>query len=316
MYKWNLKLPLGLRNNCTYLLSLLFAALSPICLAAEPAQSAATNSFPTVPEVLQGRTFANNFDRDVFFLRAIHVSYSSHWPELLEANISLEEYIHSPAKLLQFVNELGAAMAGQDDSAAVTSLALLTSDERFFTNADAYHPEILRAAAQALMKLGPNGREALAAAFSESHYRDDSESLEELAKTIGEERTADAGLAKALAATAFSFSTTNSGSYPRCTTEAVKNLLCLPEGAAEVRTHLTTNEIFGDPIRFQAVIDGIGSERVAGLLTNLTAMEAEVRAKLVILTNHPGDYRTALEGLDERVRRKIEAVGESKQGPH
>ncbi|HEX4265672.1 MAG TPA: hypothetical protein VH597_15155 [Verrucomicrobiae bacterium] len=269
-----------------------------------------------MPEVLQGHTFADNSERDVFFLREIHKRYSEHWPELLEANISLEEYILSPVKMLQFVNELGIAMAGRDDSVAAAKLALVVSDGRFFTNADAYHPEILRAVAQTLMKLGPNGCGALAASFSESHYRDDSESLEELAKTIGEERPADPGLVKALADTAFNFSTTGGGSYPRCTTEAVKNLLCLPEGAAEVRTHLTTNEIFGDPVRFQAVLDGMESKRVAGLLTNLTAIEAEVRAKLVILTNHPGGYRTALEGLDEQMRRKIEAPGESKQGPH
>jgi hypothetical protein len=280
--------------------------------AAEPGPIVATNSFPTLPEVFQGRTFSNKFDRDVFFLRAIHDRYPGHWPELLGANISPEEYIGSPVKLLQFVNELGVAMAGRDDSAAAVKLALIVSDGRFFTNADAYHPEILRAAAQSLIKLGPNGCHALATSFSETHYRDDCESLEELAKTIGGERPADPDLAKALAATAFEFNTTNGGSYPRCTTEAVKNLLCLPEGAAEVRTHLTTNEIFGDPIRFQAVIDGMESGRATGLLTNLTAMDAEVRAKLVILTNHPGDYRTALEGLDERLRKKIAVLGAPK----
>jgi hypothetical protein len=308
----NLKLILRVRNYAKHLPLFLFAMLSLVCFADDPAQPATTNSFPTPAEVFQGHTFPDKFERDVFFLRTIHGRYPSHWAELLEANISLEEYVRSPTKLLQFVNELGVAMTGRDDPATVTNLALIISDERFFTNADAYHPEILRAAAQALIKLGPNGRHALAAAFSESHYRNDPESLEDLAKTIGAERPADPVLAKALAATAFDFSTTNGGSYPRCTTEAVKNLLCLPEGVVEVRAHLTTNEIFADPERFQAAIDGMESINVPDLLTNLTAMNAEVRTKLVTLTNHPGDYRTALEGLDERMRGEIEILAPPK----
>ena len=56
----------------------------------------------------------------------------------------------------------------------------------------------------------------------------------------------------------------------------------------------------------QVHLDGIQPMRAADLLTNLTAMDSEVRARLVILTNHPGDYRTALEGLDNRLQKKIE----------
>ena len=161
----------------------------------------AANAFPTPAEVFQGRTFASQSERDVFFLRAIRDRYPEHWPELLEANITERDYIQSPSKLLRFVQELGEAMRDRDDPAAIKSLATLTSDEKFFTNINAYHPEILNVAAQALMQSGPNGRKALAASFSESHYREDAESLGELARTIGQQRPADPVLAKALAAT-------------------------------------------------------------------------------------------------------------------
>jgi hypothetical protein len=312
MSSQNLKVILHSLKNSRHLLWLLFTMISAACLAEDSSPAAATNSFPSLSEVFQGRTFPDKLERDVFFLRAIHDRYPAHWPDLLDANISLEEYIGSPAKLLQFINELGSAMAGRDDPTAATNLVLVISDERFFTNTDAYHPEILRAAAQSLMQLGPNGRRALAACFNENHYRLDPESLEELAKTIGEAQPADSALAKALAATAFHFSTTNGGSYPRCTTEAVKNLLRLPGGFAEVRTHLTTNEIFADPIRFQAVIDGMTSTNAVGLRTNLAAVDADIKAKLVILTNHPGEYRTALNDLDDRVRKTIELLATPK----
>lgn len=290
-------------------LILLVAMSSLICSAAEPAQ----NSFPSLSEVFQGKTFADQSERDVFFLRAIHDRYASHWPALLAANITAEEYIQSPAKLLRFINELGTAMRDQDDPAAITNLAFVTSNPKFFTNINAYHPEILRAAAQALIALGPNGRKALAASFSESHYREDSESLAELAKTIGEERTPDLGLAAALAATVFDFGTTNGGIYPRFTTEAVKNLLRLPEGAVAVRSHLKPEEIFGNPVRFQAIVDGIAAAHAMELATNLTVVDASVAEKLATLKTSPGDYRDALEDLDDRIRKTVGAFKKSKQ---
>lgn len=287
--------------------------LSSVCRA-RPGQAAPTNAFPTVAEVIQGRTFANQFERDVFFLRAIHDRYASYWPALLEANITEQDYIEAPAKLLQFVNELGAAMRDGNDPVAAANLALITSDRRFFTNINAYHPEIVRAAAEALIGIGSNGRKALALSFSESHYRDDPESVEELAKVVGEERPANPDLVVALAATAFDFSTTNGGIYPRCTTEAVKNLLLLRDGAGVVRTHLNAGEMFGNPVRFQAIVDGIASAHAADLAADLTAVDGKIKAKLVTLKNSPGDYRDALEDLEGRIGKTIENFAAAKHG--
>ena len=267
----------------------------------------AANAFPTPAEVFQGRTFASESERDIFFLRAIHDRYPEHWPELLEANVTERDYIQTPAKMLRFVQELGEAMRDRDDPAAIKNLATVISDKRFFTNINAYHPEILDAAAQVLMQSGPDGRKALAASFSEDHYRDDAESLAELAKIVGEQKPADPVLAKALAATAFNFSTANGGIFPHCTTESVRNLLLLPSGVAEVRTHLNTNEIFGNPVRFESVIDGVTAADASDLKTNLTAMAADVKAKLAALKNNPGDYRDAVQELADAVRRALEA---------
>ena len=268
----------GARSLFFLIYVLLTTMVFRVCLADEPAQPAATNSFPTLPEVLQGHTFADPFERDVFFLRTIHSRYASHWPELLAANINVEEYVRSPDKMLRFTTELDTAMHERNDPAASASLAVVTSDSRFYTNADAYHPEILRAAAQALISIGPEGRKALASSFTESHYREDAGSLEELAKVIGEQRPSDLELAKALAATAFEFSTTNGGSYPRCTTETVKNLLRLPEGASTVRSHLKSEEMFSNPGRFQAPHRGGGARRRRRRLSPTAAAAAAAAA--------------------------------------
>jgi hypothetical protein len=134
---------------------------------------------------LKGRTFRNDFERDVFFLQAIHDHYTSFWPDLLEANISVQDYVQSPAKLLRFIDELGKAMRDQNEPVACTNLALIIGNAAYYANTNAYHPEILRAAAEALIKIGPNGRSALAAAFTESHYCSDPASLEQLAQVIG-----------------------------------------------------------------------------------------------------------------------------------
>jgi hypothetical protein len=271
--------------------------------AEDTGQGRGTNSFPTVAEVFQGRIFTNKFERAVFFLRAIHDRYPSHWGDLLEVNITLADYAEAPAKFLEFVDELGAAMKDRNDAAASARLGLILSEPGFFTNADAYHPEILRAAAKSLIQFGPIGCEALAASINERHYRLDVESLEELVRTIGEEQPSDPELAQALAATAFDFSTANGGMYPRCTTEAVKNLLRLPGGVLAVRGHLGTNEVFGDPVRFQAVVDGIASAQATALRTNLAAIGIRVETRLALLANSPGDYREALAALQERIRK-------------
>ena len=178
----------------------------------------ANDSFPDLNEVFQGRVFRSKFERDVFFLRRIHESYSSYWPALLDVNISVRDYVLAPDKLLRFVEELGAAMADTDDLTVSKHLAAVTSDPAFYANTNAYRPEILRAAASALIQIGPSGRRALAASFSENHYRADAVSLEILAETAGKSGVADSNLTAAIAAIAFTITATNGGSYPRCTT--------------------------------------------------------------------------------------------------
>jgi hypothetical protein len=266
---------------------------------------AGTNSFPSVAEVLGGRTFETYTEQDVYFLRAIHDRYPAQWPDLLAANITVKDYLLSPEKLERFVNELGEAMEGRNDPAACTNLAMLTGDPTFYANANTYHPEILQAAARALMRIGPAGSKALVSAFTESHYGADPGSLEDLADAIGEEHPAGSEFVQALAATAFDFATTNGSYYPRCTAAAVKNLLGLKDGFSAVRAHLRTEEILGNPGRFQAVMDGIAAGRAGQLATNLVAIQAQVRAKLEGLTNSPGGYRDDLRELDSRIGRTL-----------
>jgi hypothetical protein len=272
-----------------------------------------TNSLIDVSEVLQGRIFDNTLDRDVFFLREVHNRYPSSWPPLLQANLTVHDYIVEPVKMLRFINELGIAMADKNDNVASTNLAFVVADGNFFTNELAYRPEIIRAAVQTLIQIGPNGRKALASAFTESRYRENSESLEKLAAIIGEERPPGTELPTALAATAFTFSTANGGIYSRCTTEAVKNLLHLPEGAPQVSPHLNTNEIFDNPGRFQAVVDGINAAHATELATNLAAIGTNVTAKLAILTNSPGDYRDDLQDLQTRIQKTLASFAKPNQ---
>lgn len=279
-----------------------------VCPADPPDQNTGTNSFPAPADVFQGRIFANKSERDVFFLQAIHDRYPSQWPALLDANINVTEYEQSPAKLLRFIDELGTAMAGRNDPEASARLALITSDKSFFANTNGYVPEIQKTAARVLIKIGPNGRKALAASFSESHYREDPESLEDLARVIGEVRPSDSELAKALAATAFNFSTTNGASYPRCTTEAVQNLLCLPEGASIVRTNLNKAQVFADPSRFQAVTEAIAAAHAGELATNLIALDSDTTTKLGTLTNSPGAYRDDLQELEVGIQKAVAAL--------
>ena len=121
----------------------------------EPARNTGTNSFPDPNEVLQGRTFENKFDREVFFLQRIRERYPEYWASLLGANIIVTDYELAPDKLLHFVQELGVAVESTDDLCAITNLAPITSDPAIYANTNAYRPEILRAAAQALLKIGP-----------------------------------------------------------------------------------------------------------------------------------------------------------------
>src|SRR5580765_3737616 len=190
-----------------------------------PSSEIESSSFPDPNEIFQGRVFQSKFDRDVFFLRRIRESYSAHWPSLLEANMDVKSYVVTPDKLLQFIEELGTAIAGTDDVTAITNLAAIISDPIFYANTNAYRPEILRAAASTLIRIGPRGRLALANSFSETHYRTDSVSLEVLAEVIGKADVADSTLSAALAASAFTLTATNGGSYPRCTKETTRNLL-------------------------------------------------------------------------------------------
>ena len=237
--------------------------------------AAGNGSFPEVSEVLQGRQFATRFEREVFFLRRVRESYSAHWSPLLRANITVNDYVQAPTKLLQFVQALGAATAGTDDRTASTNLAAITSDPVFYANTNVYRPEILRAAASALIQIGPIGRQALADSFNEHHYRIDPESLAEIAGVVGKSGVSDSRLAAAFVETAFLFTATNGGFYPRCTEQAVRNLLSLPGGAAVSAVHLNAKEVLDDPGRFQAVVDGVAAARAVALATNLVVLEHE-----------------------------------------
>jgi hypothetical protein len=285
-----------------------------LLLLVVPGRSAAegTNSFPTLSEVFQGRMFPNKTERDVFFLQAICVRYPSQWPDLLLANLTVQDYVMDPAKLTRFISELSAAMEGRNDLVASTNLAVITSDPGFYANTNAYRPDILKAAAQALMRIGPNGRTALAGSFTRQHYSADPGSLELLASTIGEEHPSSPELASALAATAFDFATTNGGMYPRCTMVAAENLLLLPGGVEVVRNRLQIQAVFNDPGRFEAVADGIAAAaKSADLKIELEALEAGITIKLDTLAKAPGEYRDELESLRGRIRTLLEAPSHS-----
>lgn len=265
-----------------------------------------TNSFPAPAEVLQSRVFSNGFERDVFFLRQIRQNYSAYWPALLAANITPGSYVVEPDKLRQFIAEVGAASENSDDAFARACIASVITNADFYTNAS--QGEVLREVVSALNKIGPKGRLALAGAFEQNHYRTDPESLEALAEVIGKSGISDSNIANALAATAFSFATANGGSYPRCTETAVENLLSLTNGAAILRPHLNTNEVFADPGRFQAVVDGIAEARAKTLVSRLETLSRDVKTKISIQSPGPNPYRDDLEDLETRLRRTIEVL--------
>lgn len=198
-------------------LLLAFSVLVPVARATglespQGSQTAAIekpNSFPDLNEVFQGRAFEGKFGRDVFFLRRIRKDYPAYWAPLLGANILASDYELAPEKLLRFVEEPGAATANTDDLITATNLAAITSNPVFYANTNVYRPRILRAAATALINIGPAGRTELADAFSEGHYRTGPVSFEALAEAIAESGVSDSRLTAALATTAFTFKTTN-----------------------------------------------------------------------------------------------------------
>jgi hypothetical protein len=270
-------------------------------ISTPPADAEGTNSFPPLTEIFQGRSFEITFERDVFFLRAVQGRYPAYWSGLLEANITLNDYLSAPSKILRFVEELGAAMRGKDDATAITNLALLTSNEDYYANTNAYHPEISRAAAQALIGVGPTGQKALAGSFTERHYCIDPGGLEDLAAVMGETRQPAPDLLKALTATAFDLSTTNGAIYPNCTKAAVRNLLDLSGGLAAVRLRLTAEGALDNPGRYQAILEGIAASHNVELATNLELIARGCKARLDDLTNSPSAYRDDLQELSKRL---------------
>jgi hypothetical protein len=275
------------------------------CPADEPESVPETNKFPSVAEVIGGQTFENDTEQDIYFLRAIHDRYHSHWSDLLEANITLQDFALSPEKLLRFVNELGEAMLDRNDPAACANLALITGDPSFYANTNVNRPEIIQAAARALIKIGLDGRKSLAASITENHYRTDPGSLEDIADVIGEARPEGTEFVGPLTAMAFKFTASNGGSYPHCTTAAVKNLLCLNNGLSAVRQHLKIEEVSNSPGRFQAVMDGIAAAHTSELQANLVVIQKEIQARLTGLAKMPGGYRDDLQELEAKVEQTL-----------
>jgi|GEM_PF-7080182 len=269
-----------------------------------PAGAGDTDGFPEVNAVLQGRAFTNDFDRDVFFLRQVRQHYPAHWPSLLAANISVGEYVISPEKMRRFVKEVGAAGEKSDDSIACANLAAIVCVPDFYSNPDASHPEIQQAAAVSLIKIGPTGESALAAAFTQEHYRADPGSLETVADAIAASGAGGSNLVRALAATALTFTADNTGgSYPRCTEAATRCLLSLTNGASALLSHLNTNEVFANPGRFQSVVDGIAAAHAASLAVRLEQIDSAVKARLAAISPGPDPYRDDLSDLENRIER-------------
>jgi hypothetical protein len=271
--------------------------------------AATTNTFPSVPEVLGGRTFENFTEQDIYFMRSIHDRYHDHWSDLLAANLTLNDFTVAPEKLLRFVTELGEAMRGKDDPDAWAQLSEITGDPTFYANKDVSRPEIIKAAAKALIKMGPAGRKALLSTFSVEHYRTDPGSLEILADAVGEERVGDVEFVTALTAVAFSYTTTNGAFYPHCVTCAVSNLLSLTNGLTAVQGHLKIEEILNNPGLFQGVVDGVVLAHADGVTTNLAAIQPKIESRLKELAGLPGGYRDDLQELRLRIERALIDLG-------
>ena len=310
----NLNMKPVTRNFITALISAILPFAADICTSrAEeqppvPSLLEETNSFPDANEILKGHLFRSFFDRDVFFLRKIRADYPEFWPSLLNENIVLKDYVQSPDKLLRFVQELAVVVERTDDVSAITNLMRITSDSAFYANTNAYRPEILMAAATALIRTGPKARIALADTFNEDHYRTDSVSLSLFADTIGKCRISDSNLNAALAAMAFTLTATNGGSYPGCTKDATSNLLSFPDGPAVVAPYLNRTQLFKDPGRLQAIVDGIVTARAVGLSTNLIEISRLIDEKLTALPTKPDPYRDDLLDLQAQIEKAIEQL--------
>jgi len=299
---------LALLALATLTLSRVGNAVGPEESPAGPSSDQESNSFPDANKILEGRMFRSTFERDVYFLRTIHQQYVQHWASLLDANFVVKDYVQSPDKLQRFIEELGTAMEGVDDLAAITNLALITSDPEFYANTNAYRPEILRAAGSALIKIGPASRRALAKSFNEVHYRTDTARLGILAETIGQSGILNSNLSAALAATAFTFTATNGGSYPGLTRNMITNLLSLPDGISVVAPYLNPAQLLKDPGRFQAIVDGLAVAHAVELTPNLAELRTQVAAKLKSLPTKPNPYRDDLTDLQERITKAIEQL--------
>lgn len=283
------------------------------CPAGEADGVTSTNAFPSVAEVIGSQTFENHTEEDIYFLRAIHDRYSSRWPDLLNANITLADYVVSPEKLERFVNELGDAMRDRNDPVACTNLAMVTGDPAFYAD-NVYNSGLVQAAARALIKIGPEGRKVLAAAFTENHYRANPQSLEDLAEVIGQTQPAGPEFISPLVAMAFDFTITNGGFYPHCTTTAVKNLLHLAGGPAAVQSHLKIEEIFNNPDRYQSVMDGIAATGASELATNLAAIQVQVQTRITALAKSPGGYRDDLQDLVTHIGQALTSLAKGNKG--
>ena len=294
------------QSTLSVVLGVLWLATS--LLAPGKAAGGETNSFPDLNEVFQGRAFTNEFDRDVFFLRQVRERYPAYWPSLLAANVTPGNYVVDPPKLRRFVNELGAAAAGTDDAAAVASLSAVISNPDFYTNAS--QPEVQEAVVSSLGKIGPGGVRALADVFSQTHYRTDPERASKaVADAIGKAGISDANVDRRRWRRRLApLTASNGGSYPRGTRTAVKNLLGLTNGAAALRPHLNTNEVFLDPGRFQPVVDGIAEARADSLTTNLEELMVGVKVKLARQSPGANPYRDDLADLQKRLAETIERL--------
>jgi hypothetical protein len=210
-----------------------------------------------------------------------------------------------PTSCCDFIEELGTAVADTDDETAIGSLSLITSDPVFYANTNVYRPEILSAAARALLEIGPKGRRALADSFNENHYRADPVSLEIFADVISKSGVSEAELTSALSRAAFTFTATNGGSYPQCTKEMTRTLLRLPQGASVVGSNLNAKAVFDDPGRFQAVVEGVGAAGASALSTNLVGLAGKIAAKLEAHPASLDPYYNDLQGLRNQIERTI-----------
>ena len=92
--------------------------------------------------------------------------------------------------------------------------------------------------------------------------------------------------------------------------------LRLSDGASAVPAHLIMENIFDNPGRFQAVVDGLAAAHASDLATNLAAVQAQIRIRLAGLTNSPGAYRDDLQELEVRIERTLASFKKTAESPH